>query len=47
MNANALYALLQRLCNDTGLAVVLATHDEGALRYADRQVQIVDGVTSS
>lgn len=46
-NATSLYTMLQRLCSETGLAVVLATHDERAVRFADRQVHIVAGVTSS
>lgn len=46
-NATALYELVQRLCSEAGLAVVLATHDERAIRFADRQVQIVRGVTTS
>ena len=46
-NATALYELLQRLCSEVRLAVVLATHDERAIRFAHRQVQIVQGVTTS
>ena len=46
-NAIVLYELLQRLCGEAGLAVLLATHDERAIRFADRQVQIVQGVTTS
>lgn len=45
-NATSLYELLKRLCREAGLAVVLATHDERALRFADREVQIIEGVTA-
>ncbi|HZV75386.1 MAG TPA: ABC transporter ATP-binding protein [Conexibacter sp.] len=45
-SGRAVLALLAEICHSQGLAVVLATHDPAALDFADRALQLRDGMLS-
>lgn len=43
-NSAALFALLQQMAADRRIAVLIATHDMGALEYATQELEIEDGL---
>lgn len=46
-NSESFYRLLRRLCDERGLAAVLATHDSRASDFADETARIVDGALAA
>lgn len=46
-NSRQLFELMRSLCDDRGTAVVLATHDPLALRFADSVYHMVDGALAA
>ncbi|MFV0407651.1 MAG: ABC transporter ATP-binding protein [Propioniciclava sp.] len=45
-NSTALFAILKRMAEEQGIAVLVATHDAGALDYAHVRRDITDGAIS-